>query len=57
MSPELVSRRGEYSGKAADIWAVGVVVYAIFTGTLPFCGKDEKQLFKKIIEGKYRIPS
>lgn len=51
MAPELLLKRGDYSGPAADIWATGVVLYTLLTGCFPFRGKDEKQLFRKITEG------
>ena len=35
MCPEIVSKK-EYSGPAADIWACGVILYALLTGTVPF---------------------
>ena len=47
MSPEIVSKK-EYSGQAADIWAIGVVLYVLLTGMLPFRADDEKNLFRKI---------
>ena len=31
MSPEIVAKK-EYSGAAADIWAVGVSMYVLLTG-------------------------
>jgi MAP/microtubule affinity-regulating kinase len=31
MSPELVSKK-EYNGAAADMWAVGIVMYALLSG-------------------------
>lgn len=42
MAPELLLKRGDYSGPAADIWATGVVLYTLLTGCFPFRGKDEK---------------
>ena len=55
MLPELVSKK-EYSGPEADLWACGVVLYTMLTGLLPFTGKDEKELYRKIIKGSYSTP-
>jgi MAP/microtubule affinity-regulating kinase len=35
MAPEIFSRQ-EYGGSATDIWACGVIMYNLLTGTLPF---------------------
>lgn len=35
MSPEIVLKK-EYKGDAADIWAVGVVLFTLVSGTFPF---------------------
>jgi len=35
MAPELISRK-EYSGYSVDIWAFGVVMYAMAEGKHPF---------------------
>jgi hypothetical protein len=39
MSPELISGRS-YTGRPVDIWASGVVLFAMLRGTLPFKGSD-----------------
>ena len=57
MCPDIV-KKVPYSGKAADIWAAGVILYIIFVGKLPYFGEFEADLFRKIQNGKYSpIPS
>ena len=47
MSPE-ITRKLEYDGKPVDVWALGVLLYILVTGTSPFKGTNEQDLFKKI---------
>ena len=37
MAPELV-RKSEYDGRQVDMWALGVLLYALLSGTFPFKG-------------------
>ena len=50
MSPE-ITRKSEYNGYKADIWALGVVLYVLLTGRFPFVGKTEKELYARIQMG------
>ena len=52
MCPEIVGNQA-YSGAAADVWACGVMLYALLTGTVPFKAQTEKELFRKIQRGVY----
>ena len=52
MSPEIVAKR-DYSGPGADIWACGVILFVLLTGTVPFKAQTEKDLFRKIQRGVY----
>lgn len=47
ISPELVSKR-DYYGKPADMWAFGVVMFALLTGKMPFTANFEEDLNRKI---------
>ena len=47
MAPELV-RKHEYDGRQVDMWALGVLLYALLTGTFPFRGANETELYGKI---------
>jgi len=52
MSPEMIDGNVTY---VSDIWSVGVIVYQMITGDLPFIGKDDdnKTLYEKIKNGNY----
>ena len=47
MSPELL--RGETSDKSSDVWAIGVLLYQMATGELPFTGHTEFELASAIL--------
>lgn len=47
MAPEIVQKR-EYDGRQVDMWALGVLLYALLTGTFPFRGISEQDLYYKI---------
>jgi len=55
MAPELVMGK-EYSGFSTDMWAIGVLLYGMLTGRLPFEGYTESQLYAKIRRGSFRLP-
>lgn len=55
MAPELV-RKSEYDGRQVDMWALGVLLFALLSGTFPFRGQNEKELYGKIQRGQYMCP-
>ena len=50
MAPELVKNQ-EYDSKV-DIWALGVLTYIIMTGTEPFKGHNQAEVFEAIKKKK-----
>jgi calcium/calmodulin-dependent protein kinase kinase 2 len=49
LPPELCQHHGEVSGKAADIWSMGVCLYCLRYGKLPFSGSGaEYQMYMAI---------
>lgn len=55
MASEIVNRK-EYSPIHADIWALGVVLFIILSGTFPFRAASDKDLYMKISDGLKEIP-
>lgn len=55
MAPEIVQRK-EYSGPPVDIWACGILLYALLCGRFPFKGRDSKELYRQIARGHYTFP-
>lgn len=56
MAPEMVQKE-KYWGHQIDVWAIGVITYSMLAGFMPFNGKTEEDLFKKIWCGQYRNPT
>ena len=54
MAPEIIMKK-EYDGQKADMWSLGILLYKLFCADFPFKGKDEKDLYRHIIKGKYKI--
>ena len=55
-APELF-RDEHYLGTCVDIWAMGVMLYFMATGNMPFRGDSVHQLKQKILEGVYHMPN
>jgi len=55
MAPELVMNQ-EYSGFCTDMWALGVVLFGMLAGRLPFEGQTESQLYAKIRRAQFKFP-
>ena len=46
LAPEMVSKKGHDT--SVDIWALGVLCFELLTGTMPFVGRNPKELFSNI---------
>ncbi|KAJ2699706.1 hypothetical protein FB645_005236 [Coemansia sp. IMI 203386] len=56
MAPELCQNAAEVSGEAADIWSLGICLYCMVFGTLPFEGASVIQIMDSIADADLRFP-
>jgi len=55
VSPEILMRQAY--DQQSDMWSVGCIVFLLLGGNLPFMGRTQKELFRKIVVGKYEFDS
>lgn len=56
VAPEIISRL-PYDPRVSDMWALGVICYAMVTGKLPWTQREQTYLFNQIRSGDFTIPS
>uniref|UniRef100_A0A8D0PSP5 Tribbles homolog 3 n=2 Tax=Sus scrofa TaxID=9823 RepID=A0A8D0PSP5_PIG len=56
VGPEILSSRASYSGKAADVWSLGVALFTMLAGHYPFQDSEPVLLFGKIRRGAFALP-
>ena len=55
-SPEMVSGN-DYNGFNIDIWAIGIILFAMICGYLPFEDPENDKLFDQILKAELDFPS
>lgn len=54
VSPEVLN--DSEVGPETDLWALGCIIYQMYTGQSPFRDKTDYLVFRKILEGSLTIP-
>lgn len=56
VAPEILKPNSDFSGKAADLWSLGVILYTMLVGRYPFNDPEHSSLFAKIARCQFTIP-
>ncbi|CAI2387319.1 unnamed protein product [Moneuplotes crassus] len=54
MAPEIMN--GEEYTSQVDIWSLGIIIYQLLVGFVPFTGGDHSELADKVNKGDYGVP-
>jgi len=54
-APEMILGK-KYHGATVDVWSLGIILFAMICGYLPFEEENTSKLYKKILSGEYKTP-
>jgi len=52
IAPEVIAQK---YNKNIDMWSLGVVLYIMVSGKVPFPGKNEQEIIKNVMKGEYHF--
>eukprot|EP01137_Pigoraptor_chileana_P017011 Opistho-2@74453 len=54
-APEIIANE-QYIGPSADIWSLGVIMFTLITGRMPFNDENQATCLEAILNAKYEVP-
>ena len=57
MAPECLEKNAADTTAAIDVWAMGIMLFSMVFGYLPFHHSNEKELIKSIRNDKVKFPT
>jgi serine/threonine protein kinase len=54
-APEVLQGK-DYDGRVADIWSLGIVLFAMATGRLPWISHQNAVVYQQVVNGSFNIP-
>lgn len=54
MAPEVVIKRS--FNEKADLWSLGIILFEMIAGTVPFRGQSHYEIIQQIQKGQYSLP-
>lgn len=55
MAPEIIN--GIKYSKEVDFWALGILIFEMVTGKVPYSKEDEQEVYKNTLENPVNIPN
>lgn len=55
LAPEIIADKG-YKGFSVDVWSLGVLLFTVLQGTVPFKGANLNDLHELILKGSFQYP-
>lgn len=55
-APEVIAGSRVYDGSQSDVWSLGIIMFAMTTGMLPFDHPNVSILLRIVMTGKYSVP-
>lgn len=55
LAPEVIAARGEVCYKS-DVWSLGVLLFLLSFGRVPFKAREMQRLYEKILIGNFKFP-
>lgn len=55
IAPEIIEDAG-YKGTFVDIWSLGVLLYAMVCGAVPFRATNMQDLYRNILKAEFGFP-